>query len=111
MHGQVISACLAGDLATASQLFGMPIPEEFLDHPSSLRFNLEQLTADPDYLPWSARAIILDKAMIGMPRFHSRPDPEYLRAYAPNAPSHNQLHEPTPSCPGQRVGYVKKTLT
>ena len=82
MDRQVITACLAGDLTNAGVLLGIPIPPDLTEHPSSLRFTLQQLDADPLYAPWGARAIILGQTMIGLIRFHSTPDPEYLRQYA-----------------------------
>lgn len=87
MDNEIIAACLAGDLATAERLLGVTIPCELLDHPSSLRYGQQQLKADSGYLPWSARAIILpdERLMIGLVRFHSRPDPVYLHPYARGA--------------------------
>jgi [ribosomal protein S5]-alanine N-acetyltransferase len=84
MGRPVIDACIAGDLVGAGEMLGVTISDELLDHPSSLRYTLKQLTADPLYLPWGARAIVLGETMIGLIRFHSRPGPEYLRQYAPD---------------------------
>ncbi len=87
MDGEVMAKCLAGDLAGAGDLLGVRVPHDVLDRPTGLQWGLAQLRADPDYLPWSARAIILtsEQRMVGHVRFHSRPGPEDLRAYAPNA--------------------------
>jgi RimJ/RimL family protein N-acetyltransferase len=50
-----------------------------------LLFSQAELDRDPAYLPWSARAVVLKERpeMIGHIRFHTRPDPHYLRALAP----------------------------
>ncbi|MEN0055793.1 MAG: GNAT family protein [Mucilaginibacter sp.] len=87
MNNEVIEACLAGNLRIASGLLGASISEELLEHLSSFKYGQQQLHDDPDYLPWSARAIILpgEKVMIGLIRFHSRPDPEYLHVYVRDA--------------------------
>lgn len=87
MSTDVIEACLAGNLRSAGNLLGAGIPKELLEHTSSFRYGQQQLDNDPDYLPWSARAIILpeEKVMIGMIRFHTRPDPEYLHTYVRDA--------------------------
>jgi len=87
MSAEVISACLDGELNLASQLLGAMIPAELLEHVSTLKYNQEQLKTDKNYVQWSARAIILAKenTMIGIVRFHSSPDPEYLYVYARNA--------------------------
>lgn len=87
MDDEVAAACLAGDLARAGQLLDVAVPRELLDHPGGLEHARKQLRDDPLYRPWSARAIILpdQRAMVGHVRFHSRPDPEYLRTYARDA--------------------------
>ena len=81
MDDDVAVACLAGDLARAGQLLDMAVPDELLDHPTGLEHARQRLADDPLYRPWSARAIMLPerRAMVGHVRFHSRPDPEYLR--------------------------------
>ncbi len=86
MQPAVLAAVLAGDLEQGGRLLGATIPAELLSAPTALRFAEAALAADPLYAPWSARALILaDGAMAGLVRFHSRPDPEYLRALAPGS--------------------------
>lgn len=87
MDGEVMAKCLAGDLESASDRLGVRIPNAVLDRPSGLKWGLARLRADPDYLPWSARAIIVtsEQRMVGHVRFHSRPGPEDLCIYAPDA--------------------------
>src|SRR5277367_5027484 len=87
MDREIIEACLGDDLARAGALLGVTIPAELSEEPSSLEYGLRQLKEDPLYLPWSARAMVLagEQKMIGVIRFHSRPDPDYLRPHAPNA--------------------------
>jgi RimJ/RimL family protein N-acetyltransferase len=87
MERDVVEACIAGDLQHAGQLLGTPIPPELLDEPTALKFAQAQLDADPQYRPWSIRAIILPAAqrMVGHIRFHSGPDPDYLRPFARGA--------------------------
>lgn len=87
MSNDVIEACLAGNLRSASRLLGATIPKELLEHTSGFEHGKRELSTDPDYFPWSARAVILpeEQVMIGMIRFHSRPDPEYLHVYVRDA--------------------------
>lgn len=87
MNSEVIAACLLDDIQSAEQLLGVQISEEMLDYTDSFIHGNRQLENDPDYLPWSARAIILpdEQVMIGMIRFHTRPDPEYLHAFVRDA--------------------------
>ena len=44
--------------------------------PAVLKFSDAELLADPHYLPWSVRAILLKETreMVGHLRFHTRPD-------------------------------------
>ena len=56
---QAIEAGLSGDLRTVENHLGAKVPVDLADDPAVLRFALAQLAADPDYLPWSVRALIL----------------------------------------------------
>jgi ribosomal-protein-alanine N-acetyltransferase len=87
MEREVVDACLAGDLPRAGRLLGVEIPRELLDEPAALKFARAQLDADPRYPPWSIRAIVCvaTQQMVGHIRFHSPPDPDYLRPFARGA--------------------------
>jgi RimJ/RimL family protein N-acetyltransferase len=76
-----------GDLAGFERGLGLRVPPDLAARPAVLQFAAERLAEDPDYLPWSMRAIVLkDSAtMVGHLRFHTRPDPEYLQPYAQRA--------------------------
>ena len=82
-----IQAGLSGDLDALEGHLGASVPVDLLQDPAVLRYAQEQLAADAAYLPWSARAIVLKDSMqmVGHVRFHSRPDPDYLRPYAADA--------------------------
>ena len=84
---QAIEAGLSGDWRTVEKHLGAKVPVDLADDPAVLRFALAQLAADPDYFPWSVRALILKQSgeMVGHIRFHTRPDPDYLRPYAEEA--------------------------
>jgi len=87
MGRETVDAGLAGDLARAEHLLDAKIPGSLLDHPSSLTHAKARLEADPQYQAWSIRAIILpaNRMMVGHIRFHSRPDPDDLHAFARDA--------------------------
>jgi [ribosomal protein S5]-alanine N-acetyltransferase len=87
MDEEAMAACVAGELKRAGKRLGVPMPAEISDHLTGLEFGLTRLAADPEYLPWSARAIILsaENKIVGYVRFHSRPDSEELRQYARGA--------------------------
>jgi RimJ/RimL family protein N-acetyltransferase len=82
-----LEAGLAGDLAECQALLGARVPPDLLDAPAVLKHAKTRLDEDPRYQPWSMRALV-DKhtmAMVGHIRFHTSPDPDYLRPYATQA--------------------------
>lgn len=76
-----------GRLAEAGDQVGCNLLDFPTDHRDIVQMRLSDLDRDPDYLPWSLRALCLkpDLRFIGYFNFHSRPDPEYLRDLAPGA--------------------------
>ncbi|SHN21582.1 Protein N-acetyltransferase, RimJ/RimL family [Mucilaginibacter sp. OK098] len=108
MNAEVISASMDGKLAEAALLLGAKIPVELLENLSTLNYNREQLETDQNYMPWSARAIILanENIMVGIVRFHSTPDPEYLRMYARGAVELGYRIFSN----YRRMGYAKETV-
>ena len=87
MDGGVTNACLDRDLVDAGRRLGAVVPDEMLEHLSGLRFARQRLDEDPGYRVWSTRAVILpgEGVMAGHVRFHTRPDPPSLHAYARDA--------------------------
>jgi ribosomal-protein-alanine N-acetyltransferase len=82
-----LAALAEGDRAEASRLAGCPL-EDFPDEERSIAaVRLKDLTADPEYAPWSLRAMALkpDLTFVGYFNFHSKPGAEYLREIAPDA--------------------------
>jgi ribosomal-protein-alanine N-acetyltransferase len=82
-----LSALVAGDRATASRLTQCDLasfPDEQL---SIAGIRLKDLEADPDYLPWSLRAMALkpDLRFVGHFNFHTKPNADYLQELAPGA--------------------------
>jgi [ribosomal protein S5]-alanine N-acetyltransferase len=75
---------LSGNLSAIERQLAARVPADLIREPAVLKFAMARLAEDPDYLPWSARAIILKDAreMIGHLRFHTPPDPDYLKPYA-----------------------------
>lgn len=103
------NACLAADLAKASDLLGAVVTEAFLDHPSSLQHDQKQLAVDAHYAPWSSRAIIHtnERQAIGLIRFHAAPDPDAPKEYMKNAVEVGyQIFEPY-----RRKGYAREAVT
>ena len=69
-----------------SALIGLTVAEDWLAEADLAALRLADLRSDPEYAPWSVRAIALRDSgeMIGHAGFHTRPAPEYLLPYAPD---------------------------
>jgi RimJ/RimL family protein N-acetyltransferase len=82
-----LRAGLDGDRRAVELSLDATVPSDLIDEPDVLRYAEARLAEDIDYLPWSARAILLKESrrMVGHVRFHSRPDPDYLHPYARHA--------------------------
>jgi [ribosomal protein S5]-alanine N-acetyltransferase len=82
-----IRTALSGDMSAIERQLLTPVPADLMHEPAVLTFADAQIAADPHYLAWSARAILLKetRVMVGHLRFHSRPDPDYLHPYARDA--------------------------
>ncbi|MET0424625.1 MAG: GNAT family N-acetyltransferase [Actinoplanes sp.] len=78
MPPPVLDALLAGDLATARSLTGVPLTEWFLSDEITWlwRMRLDQIAQDPASAGWIARAAVSepDGAVIGAAGFHGPPD-------------------------------------
>ncbi len=82
-----LRALAEGRLDAAGQIAGCdlrPFPEE---ERAIAEIRCRDLERDPEYLPWSLRAICLkpDLRLVGHFNFHTRPDPDYLRDLAAGA--------------------------
>lgn len=82
-----LRAAAEGRLEEAGRIAGCDLqafPEEEREIAEIRRRDLER---DPDYAPWSLRAICLKPELrfVGHFNFHSSPDPDYLRELAPGA--------------------------
>lgn len=105
---EAIHAGLAGDSDTIARSLGVTVPPDLLARPTGFMFAQAQLTADPAYLPWSLRAIVLKstREMVGHIRFHSLPDPEYLHPFARNAIEFGY----EVFAPHRRLGYAAEAV-
>jgi ribosomal-protein-alanine N-acetyltransferase len=106
---EAIRAGLAGDLEAVANRLGASVPLDLLREPAVLQHAAARLAENADYLPWSARAIVLRASMemVGHVRFHSRPDPQYLHPYVRNAVEFGYVVYPA----HRRCGYALEALT
>jgi len=103
-----LDALMAGDVSAGGRLIGARIPCDLLADPDVLTLGRDRLKADPAYVLWSPRAIILAEAatMIGHIGFHTSPDPEHLRAFATGAVEVGY----TVFEPWRRQGFAREAL-
>ena len=99
-----LSASLAGARAIAEQFIGVAIAPDWFADQWIMRLRLDDLKRNPDYQPWSMRAVVLreQQLMIGHIGFHTLPDPDYLAMTAPGGVEFGYTIYP----PFRRNGYA-----
>ena len=104
-----LRAGLSGDRRAVEQSLGATVPADLMEEPDVLRYSEQRLAEDVEYLPWSARAILLKETMhmVGHVRFHTRPDADYLQPFAHQAVEYG--YEVFAS--HRRRGYAEEALT
>src|SRR5258707_14065434 len=109
LHPESIRSGLLGDRSAIERQLAARVPADLIRDPAVLKFAAARLAEDQDYLPWSARGILLKdtRRMIGHFRFHSRPDPDYLNPYAHHAIEFGYVIFPA----HRRQGYAFEALT
>lgn len=75
MSPSVLTACQLDDLVSAETELGLGIPRDWLAEKPLMAMRLQDMADDPDYAPWSLRAIGLrsEHWMVGHIGFHGRP--------------------------------------
>lgn len=86
MSEDFLLACHDDDAALAEGLIGMKVDAEWLREKNLMALRLGDLQSDPEYAPWSLRAIEDTRTgiMVGHIGFFSRPNPRYLRKFVPD---------------------------
>jgi [ribosomal protein S5]-alanine N-acetyltransferase len=81
---EVISLSINGDTEAVERMLQLSVPPEWYEEQSLLRFRLKQVTEDPEYLPWSLRAMALRERhlMVGYLNFHTKPGDAYLLPFS-----------------------------
>jgi len=90
MSDAFLEASLNGETVRAETLLEASIPAEWFQQRAHMTMRLGDRRRDPAYFPWSVRAMVRPSAgvgpvsiAVGYTGFHSRPDPEYLKPFAP----------------------------
>lgn len=75
LSAEALAATVARDHALLEALLGLAVPEEWFEESWVAELRLEQVRADPAYLPWSIRAIALRATgeIVGAINCHNRP--------------------------------------
>ena len=86
MSEEFLEASLNDETQKAEAMIGLKIPAEWYHEKDHMAMRLDDCRSDPEYVPWSARAIGLASTgtMVGRIGFHTRPDAEYLRQFVPD---------------------------
>jgi len=76
----MLRACVQARLADAAAALGSDLPLDWLEEAAVMSLRLEQMDSDPDYAPWSMRAMLLRDSgqLVGHINFHTRPGHPYL---------------------------------
>src|SRR5260370_21612752 len=80
LHPESIRSGLLGDRSAIERQLAPRVPAVFIRDPAVLKFAAPRLADDPDYLPWSPRAILLKdtRHMISHLPFHTLAHPRRL---------------------------------
>lgn len=109
MNADFLRATASGaDLATLSSLIGLAVADVWRQESDLAALRLSDLQTDPDYAPWSVRAVALrdSEEMIGHAGFHTRPAAGYLASYAHDGVEVGYTIYPE----HRRRGYAKEAL-
>lgn len=108
MPEEFFEASLKRQTAKAEALIGLRIPPAWFEEKELMATKLADCRSDAAYGRWSLRAIGLRSsgAMVGHIGFHSRPDAEYLRPFAPDGIEFGYTVFPS----HRRQGYAREAI-
>lgn len=87
MTEDFLEANLNDNLEKAESLIGLKLSQNWFDEKDIISVRLNDYRTDAEFANWGLWAIGLleTEEMIGFIGFHTKPNPEYLREFAPNA--------------------------
>ncbi|NUM55381.1 MAG: GNAT family N-acetyltransferase [Candidatus Hydrogenedentes bacterium] len=82
---ELFDLCIEGNQRDAERCAGVFMCDDWMRDVAYLKRRRDQLAADPSYMPWCVRMIVLKEtnSVIGQIGFHTPPAPPELRAIAP----------------------------
>jgi ribosomal-protein-alanine N-acetyltransferase len=80
----------SGDLATAEDLLGLPVPDEFWAPVEIWTFMLGLLADDPRHAGWLMHAVVADDVIVGNAGFKGRPHEGTVELGYRISPSHRR---------------------
>ena len=77
----MLRASMEARLAEAARWLGAPLPISWLEEAAVMSLRLEQMENEPEYAPWSMRAMLRqeDGQLVGHINFHTCPGHAYLQ--------------------------------
>ena len=87
MTEDFLKACLHEDSRQTDSMIGFKVSPDWFEEKDLIRLRMNNYRDDREYVSWGLHAVGLRKSreMVGFIGFHTRPNPEYLKAFAPNA--------------------------
>jgi RimJ/RimL family protein N-acetyltransferase len=103
---EALRLSLASDAPAVERILGLSVPTEWFEEQGLIRFRLHQLAEQPQYQPWSVRAIAIRarRQMVGYINCHSWPGDSYLRPFSKSGVEYGFEVFP----PFRRQGYARE---
>lgn len=108
MTEDFLRACLLEDRPKTDALIGFRVSQDWIEEKDLMRFRMNDYRNDNKYIAWGLHAVGLRESMemVGFIGFHTRPNPEYLHALAPNAVEFGY----TIFLPHRRQGFAEEAI-
>ncbi len=87
MSEDFLEASLKEDKEKTESLIGLKVSQDWFDEKDIMSIRLSDYRNDFEYINWGFHAVGLKETneMVGYIGFHTKPNPEYLQSFAPNA--------------------------
>lgn len=108
MTEDFLKACLREDTKKTAALIGFRVSPDWFEEKDLIRLRMNDYRNDNEYISWGLHAVGLRASleMVGFIGFHTRPDPDYLHSFAPNAIEFGY----TIFLPHRRQGFAEEAI-